>query len=143
MIIKNGISVADYQTLHKAVGWKILSDSIVRKSLKNSHIVLSAYENNKTVGMVRLVSDRATHGHLTDVIVLPEYQGRGIGKSLILELSNRIQTFVNNKDQFLLELVPSKGYEEFYKKCGFNIDNSALLGAYRWFKNQNIYKENK
>ncbi len=45
MIIKNGISVADYQVLHKAVGWKILSDSIVKKSLKNSHIVLSAYED--------------------------------------------------------------------------------------------------
>ena len=140
MIIKNGISVADYQILHRAVGWKILSDSIVKKSLKNSHIVLSAYEDNKAIGMVRLVSDKATHGLLSDVIVLPEYQGKGIGKSLMEELSNRIQTFVNNKDQFLLELVPTKGYEEFYKKCGFKVDNSALLGAYRWFKNQNIYK---
>lgn len=140
MIIKNGISIVDYQTLHKAVGWKILSDTIVRKSLKNSHIVLCAYEDNKAVGMVRLVSDKATHGFLSDVIVLPKYQGRGIGKSLMNELSNRIQTFVNTKDQFLLELVPTKGYEDFYKKCGFKVDNTALLGAYKWFKNQNIYK---
>ncbi len=140
MIIKNGISIDDYQILHKSVGWNLLDRKIVKTSIKNSHIILSAYEDNKTVGMVRLVSDKATHGHLTDVIVLPEYQGRGIGKSLILELSNRIQTFVNNKDQFILELVPSKGNEGFYKKCGFEVDSSTLLGAYKLFKNQNIYK---
>ena len=111
MIIKNGISVADYQILHKAVGWKILSDSIVRKSLKNSHIVLSAHENNKTVGMVRLVSDRATHGHLTDVIVLPEYQGRGIGASLM--------RLVEESTPTNLYFGAQPGKEGFYDKLGY------------------------
>ena len=140
MIIKNGISIDDYQILHKSVGWKMLDRKIVKTSLKNSHIVLSAYEDNKILGMVRLVSDKSTHGMLTDVVVLPTHQGMGIGKTLINELSNRIQEFVNTKDQFLLELVPSKGNEGFYKKCGFEVDSSALLGAYKLFKNQNIYK---
>lgn len=140
MIIKNSISVADYQVLHDAVGWKILNNKIVKAALKKSHIVLSAYEDDKIVGMVRLVSDLNTHGLLTDMIVLPSYQGRGIGKALIDELNKKVQEMVNKKDQFLLELVPTKGNEGFYIKCGFKVDSSSLLGAYRWYKNQNIYK---
>jgi len=140
MIIKNSITVEDYQLLHKSVGWKILDNAIVKASLDNSHIVLGAYEDDKILGMVRLVSDSATHGLLTDMIVLPQYQRHGVGKELMKELTNRVQEFVNDKDQFLIELVPTKGNEGFYKKCGFKVDNTALLGAYKWFKNKNIYE---
>ena len=139
MIIKNSITVEDYQTLHRSVGWKILDDTIVKASIDNSHIILAAYDDEKILGMVRLVSDSATHGLLTDMIVLPQYQRHGVGKELIEELINQVQKFVDDKDQFLIELVPTKGTEEFYKKCGFKVDNTALLGAYKWFKNRHIY----
>ena len=139
MVIKNRISVKDYQLLHKAVGWELSNDRVVRSSLRNSHMVLSLYDEGKIIGMVRLVSDKATHGMITDMIVLPEKQGKGYGKLLLTELTKKIQEFVNSKDQFLLELVPAKGKEEFYKKCGFNVDDTALLGAYKLFKNKNLY----
>jgi N-acetylglutamate synthase-like GNAT family acetyltransferase len=141
MVIKNRISVKDYQLLHKSVGWKLYNDRIVRASLKNSHMILSLYDEGKIIGMVRLVSDKATHGMITDMIVLPEKQGMGYGKLLLNELTRRIQDFVNDKDQFILELVPAKGKKEFYKKCGFKVDDTALLGAYKLFKNKNIYTQ--
>ena len=140
MIIKNTITVEDYQTLHRAVGWKILNDDIVASSLENSHIVLGAYKDQKIIGMVRLISDTASHGLVADMIVLPDYQRRGVGRKLMNELTSQVQSFVNDKDQFLVELVPTKGNEEFYKKCGFKVDNTSLLGAYKWFKNKNKYE---
>ena len=95
MVIKNRISVKDYQFLHKSVGWKLSNDRIVRFSLKNSHMILSLYDEGKIIGMVRLVSDKATHGMITDMIVLPEKQGMGYGKLLLNELKVKKNSIKN------------------------------------------------
>ena len=35
------------------------------------------------IGMARVITDRVTFGYLTDVFVLPEYQGKGLGRWMI------------------------------------------------------------
>jgi GNAT superfamily N-acetyltransferase len=37
----------------------------------------------KQIGLVRVITDDVTFGYLTDVYVLPEYQGKGLGRWII------------------------------------------------------------
>src|SRR5690606_756481 len=46
-------------------------------------ICFGVYDGERQVAFARVVSDRATFAYLGDVFVIPEYQGRGIGKMLM------------------------------------------------------------
>ena len=139
-IVRN-LSSEDFQKLQISVGWKILKDKEVECSLKHSMFVSCAVIDGEIVGMARVVGDFATHGLLCDVIVKPEYQKQGIGKQIINDISMQIQTFVNERDEFILELLPTKGSLEFYKKCGFKHKPEQIEGLYKWFKNEHIYND--
>ena len=141
MQIKDKLSVKDFQKLRDAVGWKHLDEKDVKTSIKKSMFVVSAVDDGQTIGMGRIIGDSGTHGTLVNVIVLPEYQGKGVGKKLVLRLMERCQEFADKHDQFIVEIVPSAGNHEFYVKCGFKSDATAMEGCYKWFKNEKYYSK--
>lgn len=142
MEILDNISLKDFQDLHILLGWKYLDNNVVQKSLDNSMFKVSVKEDNKTIGIARIIGDWATHGLLCDVMVLPEYQGKGIGTKMITYLNNKVQEFVNDgRDEFLVELLPTTGNESFYVKCGYKYKPENMAGVYKWFKNNNLYKD--
>ncbi len=53
-----------------------------KKAIEHS-ICFGVYDGDRQVAFARVVSDRATFAYLGDVFVIPEYQGRGIGKMLM------------------------------------------------------------
>lgn len=78
--------------LFLAVGW---ADSNVSKEILNnfnvgflhSTFVFSAWDGERLVGCVRVLSDLKFRSVIYDLAVLPDYQGMGIGKSLFSGLS--------------------------------------------------------
>jgi|GEM_PF-79117 len=59
---------------------------IVARSLANS-ICIGAYENGRQVGLARVVTDRSTYAYLSDVYVVEELRGQGLGKRLMQAVS--------------------------------------------------------
>jgi GNAT superfamily N-acetyltransferase len=55
---------------------------IVRRSLVHS-LCFGLYEGQQQIGLVRVVTDRATFAWLCDVFVLEAYRGRGLSKWLL------------------------------------------------------------
>ena len=53
------------------------------KPFINSTIVISAWNEDILVGCVRVLSDLMFRSVIYDLAVLPEYQGKGIGKELV------------------------------------------------------------
>ena len=49
----------------------------------NSTLVVSAWDNERLVGVVRVLSDKIIRSVIYDLVVDPEYQGQGIGKELV------------------------------------------------------------
>lgn len=49
----------------------------------NSTLVVSAWDNERLVGVVRVLSDKVIRSVIYDLVVDPEYQGQGIGKELV------------------------------------------------------------
>jgi ribosomal protein S18 acetylase RimI-like enzyme len=49
----------------------------------NSTLVISAWDGERLVGAVRVLSDTMFRSSIYDLLVLPEYQSRGIGSELV------------------------------------------------------------
>jgi GNAT superfamily N-acetyltransferase len=110
----------EYFSLFVTTGWNKeykASPDELEKANKNSWLVISAYDGNKLVGFGRVVTDFVLHAMIFDMIVLPDYQGKGIGTMIIKALVSRC------KDQGIrdIQLFCAKGKRAFYEKNGFEV----------------------
>ncbi|MDR0461123.1 MAG: GNAT family N-acetyltransferase [Nitrososphaerota archaeon] len=128
------ISVSDYIELRKTVDFKTLSHRQAEAALKNYVFLIVAKSNDKPVGMTRLIFDGAYIAVLVDVIVLPEYQGHGIGKTMIEKALAYLKNNIANGEQVLVMLMCAKGKEGFYEKMGFikRPDETYGAGMSQW-----------
>ena len=61
-----------------------------------------------------------------DVIVLPEYQGRGIGKELMKHVTEYIDSLSRDGGVFV-NLMSAQGREGFYERFGFERENDVIF----------------
>ncbi|MFC2151546.1 GNAT family N-acetyltransferase [Bacteroidota bacterium] len=84
-------------------------------ALKNSWYSISVFDKEELVGFGRIICDGIVHALILDVIILPERQGEGIGKTVMDKLvakckENRIRD---------IQLFSAKDKAGFYEKLGF------------------------
>lgn len=92
-------------------------------------MTFAVVEEENVIGMARLLGDGGMAFYLKDLVVLPEYQGQGIGKELLEHVQSYIKNELEDGWQTSLELMSAKGKEEFYKKFGFEERPSKCRGA--------------
>ncbi len=89
----------------------------------HSTLVISAWDGNRLVGAIRVLSDTIFRSVIYDLLVAPEYQGNGIGSELVRRC---LEHFPNSG-----WLVCTEGKTPyFYKKLGFSDmkEADAILG---------------
>jgi predicted N-acetyltransferase YhbS len=107
----------EYILLRSAVGWNLIDENAMVKGVRASTYSVLAKSEGKTVGMGRIVGDGGIIFLLADVIVIPEFQGKGIGKEIMNRIMNWIKT--NGAKGSLIWLFAAEGREGFYEKFGF------------------------
>ena len=86
------------------------------KALMNSSNVFTAWDDDRLVGLVRVLDDKEMVAYVHYVLVHPDYQGRGIASELIKRVKEEY------KDYFYIEVMPEESKNAaFYKKHGFKI----------------------
>ena len=108
----------DFFSLFETTGWnkkyKITEKDCIR-SLQSSWYSVSAYSENKLVGFGRIISDGILYAMINNLIVLPEFQGKGIGTEILNILINKCNT-ESIRD---ILLFCAKGKVPFYNRFGF------------------------
>lgn len=71
--------------LYSDVSWSAYTSDPERlkNSIKNSLKVWTAWEDDLLIGLARVVGDGYTIIYIQDILVLEEYQGRGLGSQLL------------------------------------------------------------
>ena len=104
--------------LYTEVGWTAYTKdlSVLEQGYKHSLLVLSAYENEELLGIVRAVGDGHTIVFVQDILVFPEKQRQGVGTALLKAVLDRYP------DVRQIELVTDNTPKTvaFYKSLGFS-----------------------
>ncbi|MFQ9514887.1 MAG: GNAT family N-acetyltransferase [Eubacterium sp.] len=124
----NDLDLTTYLFLRKSVGWKPLTERQADLALKGSLLTVTAYDGKKPVGMGRLVGDGAVICYIQDLIVVPEYQGKGVGDLIIESLIDYVKEIRLPGTQLMLDLMCATGREAFYKRHGFIARPTDKLG---------------
>lgn len=72
----------------------------------------SGKKSPKQIGLLRLITDDVTFAYLTDVYVLPEYQGKGLGSWMLGCLNEVIKAWPHLRRMMLLTSNNLSWYEK-------------------------------
>lgn len=110
----------DIEELFLSVNWESGKyPERITKALKNSSKVVSAWDGNKLVGLVRALDDGDVCAFIHYLLVNPTYQGHHIGDTLMKMLMEQY------KDYLYVKIMPSNPDTiPFYRKYGFEIYNN-------------------
>jgi GNAT superfamily N-acetyltransferase len=99
------------QTLQR-VGMAYYEPDVHRKAFETSHTSVFVYNCEQLVGFGRAISDDAYQAAVYDMAVDPEYQGQGIGTTILKHILQRLP-------HCNVILYAAVGKEGFYKTMGF------------------------
>ncbi len=85
---------------------------IHKRAFDNSYTVVFVFDEEMLIGFGRAISDGEYQAAIYDVAVLPNYQGKGIGRIIV-------QAIVERTPNCNFILYASPGKEKFYEKENF------------------------
>jgi len=109
--------------LHSTYWAASRSRDVIDRSLQHS-INFSLLHTGGQVGFARIITDRATHGYLCDVVIAPEHRGRGIGKWMLGQILEHPFLRGCRIDLF------TRDAQEFYRALGFDTHRYECLVRY-------------
>lgn len=108
----SNINWNDVSEILKKVGMAYFEGEVHKKAFENSHTVIFVLDDDKLIGFGRAISDGIYQAAIYDVAVLPEYQGKNLGRTIINGILKCIP-----QCNFILYASPGK--EIFYEKLNF------------------------
>ena len=108
---------------------KSKAKEILKKIKQNpDHIIHVAIDDNKIVGSTTLfveqkfIHDGGFVGHIEDVVVRKDYEGRGIGIKLVTSILERAK----EKNCYKTILDCKDDVKQFYEKIGFKHESNEM-----------------
>ncbi|WP_426446607.1 GNAT family N-acetyltransferase [Paenibacillus sp. S-38] len=107
-----------YYRLYQSTGWDregIWTPERLHLALQGSWHIVTACRDGRLAASGRLVSDGVLQCFVCDMIVLPEYQGQGIGGGIL----QRLLDYSRSHGIRWVQLACAQGRRGFYEKYGF------------------------
>lgn len=113
----SAFDMASILPIYEAVGWTNYTrdPEMLRRAFDNSLLALGAFDGDRLVGLVRAVGDGYSIVFVQDILVLPDYQRRGIGTGLLRMVTARFPTVYQM--ELLTDDTPKTA--AFYRSLGF------------------------
>lgn len=103
------------------VNWRTRVEEEIKSAFSKSSVTLFVYYEGKIIAFGRTIDDGRYYAQLGDIIVDPEYQGHGLGKSLVTKINERLE----NYHFVTLTAAPGKG--DFYMSLGWKKQATAFI----------------
>ena len=131
-IVKRKIKVCEYQSLRQTTGWGFIENDVVEKALEKDLFSVCVLDNDKPVGMGRVIGDGAIYFYIQDVIVDPGYQNKGIGKLIMESIEDYLAKNSNNNS--FIGLMAAEGVTQFYEQFGYQKRPDNRPGMFKTIK---------
>ncbi len=126
------IDKSDLEKLYSSVGWAAYTKNleVLEKAISHSLHVISAWDEDELVGLIRVIGDGFTIIYIQDILVHPDYQDKKIGTELMTKI---LDNYPEVRQKVLLtEDAPD--VRHFYEKFGFtSCDKGNAVAFYKEF----------
>ena len=119
-------TVETYQHLRQATGLSPKAQKAAERGLSNSLFSVQVLCNDEPVAMGRVIGDGGCFYQVVDIAVLPEHQGRGLGKAVMREIAGYIEREVP-ESAYVSLLADGQAYQ-LYQQFGFSLTAPASVG---------------
>ncbi|WP_199549841.1 GNAT family N-acetyltransferase [Streptomyces sp. N35] len=122
-------SVDDYRRLRTGAGLSAKSAEAATIGLAHTWYGVTVLHEGAAIGTGRVIGDGGCHFQIVDICVLPEHQGRGLGRrimeALVGELERRAPATA------YVSLIADGDAQYLYRKFGFADTAPASIGMAR------------
>ncbi|WP_257572592.1 GNAT family N-acetyltransferase [Janthinobacterium sp. UMAB-56] len=117
---------ATYRQLRIAAGLSAKTTDAAAKGLPNSLFAVQILHGDEVVGMGRVIGDGGCFFQVVDIAVLPAHQGKGLGKRIMREIMQFIETEV--PESAYVSLIADGQAQDLYAQFGFKHTAPASVG---------------
>ena len=118
-LVDNVLHADDFLRLRKEVNFTLKTSEQAEIAIGNGLFNVAAISNGVVIGMGRLIGDGAMYWYLQDIAITPQYQGKGIGRAIVMHLIEYVKSTAIPGTQVMIGLSAAKGKDPFYEKLGF------------------------
>ncbi|MGN7296058.1 GNAT family N-acetyltransferase [Ferdinandcohnia sp. SAFN-114] len=130
IIFKNNknINREQVERLYNDVEWYAYTQDldVLQQAIEQSLEVVSAWDGEDLVGLIRIIGDGLTIIYIQDILVLNAYQNRGIATQLVQQILEKYKSV--RQKVLLTEEAPD--VRHFYEKNGFQSCDKGSLVAF-------------
>jgi N-acetylglutamate synthase-like GNAT family acetyltransferase len=99
---------------HSAAWCRHRSLEQLTKAIHNSQLLITAWEGNRLIACARVLTDYVYRAVVFDVIVHPDYQGKGLGRQVMEQIVNHPS--LKEVEYYFLYTADKQG---FYRRLGW------------------------
>ncbi len=120
------------EKLYNDAGWSAYTEDldVLESALTHSLDVITAWEDEELIGLIRTVGDGQTILYIQDILIMKSHRDKGIGSMLLQEV---LEKYKHVRQKVLLT-EEARNVRHFYEKNGFESCDRGTLVAFARFK---------
>lgn len=127
-IVERTPTIEEYRDLRTRNGLSAKTVEAATRGLPNTIFAVVIEDDGKAIGMGRVIGDGGTAFQITDIAVLGEYRGKGLGKQIVSALVAWLQA--NAPKSAYVSLIADGPAKDLYGQFGFRETAPESVGMY-------------
>jgi len=130
-LVERTPTVREYCDLRLRVGLSAKTEEAAAAGLPNTRFAVVLEHEGTAIGMGRVIGDGGTAFQVTDIAVLPEHRGKGLGKRIVAALVDWLKATAPKSAY--INLIADGPAKDLYAQYGFQpVETHGSIGMYLW-----------